>query len=138
MLGLGLAALPQKLLAEAAGFVIEVAIVASIGWHYGAAHIQAKWDAEKVAQLADYAAQVGRNNDLAAQLETERAKSHVVYQTITHEVDHVVDRPVYRNDCLDADGLRLVNAAFAGQAPASGIPAGAMPASAAAPGNHGG
>lgn len=60
--------------------------------------------------------------------ETER----VVYQTITETVDRIVDRPVYRNVCLDADGLRQLNAAIAGRQPAASEPAPAVPGLAAA------
>ena len=48
------------------------------------------------------------------ELEAERAKSKIVYKTVTRQVDKIIDRPVYRNVCLDADGLRDANAALSG------------------------
>jgi hypothetical protein len=35
----------------------------------------------------------------------------------------IVERPVYRNGCIDDDGVRLIEAARAGKAPASGASA---------------
>lgn len=141
MIGLGLSILPQRLLAEAVGLLVEVAIVAGVSYHYTAkyykAHEEATVAAIQAQQQAAINAAIARANTAEADLATERQKSHVVYQTITHEVDHVIDRPVYRSDCLDADGLRLVNAAFAGQAASAAVPASAVHAAVAASGNDG-
>lgn len=57
-------------------------------------------------------------NAAVATLESQNAQAKIVYRTIVQSVDKVVDRPVYRNVCLDDDGLRLVNAALGG-APAA-------------------
>lgn len=54
-------------------------------------------------------------------------------RVITREVERVVESPVYRDVCLDPDGLRLVAATAAGAASGAGEPAPAVPASAAAP-----
>ncbi|MBK7052249.1 MAG: hypothetical protein IPH54_17045, partial [Rhodoferax sp.] len=39
----------------------------------------------------------------------------IEYRTRWRTIETLVDRPVYRNVCLDADGLRELNAAIAGQ-----------------------
>lgn len=72
-------------------------------------------------------AEIDRTSVIAAELETEKGKSRVVYKTITKRVDKIIDRPVYHNVCLDDDGLRLVRAAIAGQAPDSSEPASPLP-----------
>jgi hypothetical protein len=72
-------------------------------------------------------AEIERTNTVAAELEVERGKSKTIYKTITKRVDKIIDRPVYRNVCLDDDGLRLVRAAIAGQAPDSGEPVSPLP-----------
>jgi hypothetical protein len=51
MIGLGLAALPQKLLAEAVGFVIETVIVVAVTWHFVAGYESSKFNAERLAQI---------------------------------------------------------------------------------------
>lgn len=51
---------------------------------------------------------------MSAQLEKAKNERTVEYRTLTQQVDKVVVRPVYRNVCLDADGLRIANTALAG------------------------
>lgn len=60
-------------------------------------------------------------------LEIQRGKTEIKYKTLVREVEKVVERPVYANVCLDADGLRLANAALAGSSTASRVPADALP-----------
>lgn len=49
----------------------------------------------------------------------ESAHARVEYRTRWRTVETIVDRPVYRNVCLDDDGLRELNAAIAGDQPAT-------------------
>jgi hypothetical protein len=70
-------------------------------------------------------------DEAAKSLEKDRGQTRTVYRTITQQVDKIVDRPVYRNVCLDADGLRLANAALGGlavEAPAPSQPRNLVPA----------
>lgn len=67
MIGLGLAAIPQKLLAEAVGFVIETVIVVAVTWHLVDAHYETQIAADKEA-----AAQVTAKAAVDAQNETSR------------------------------------------------------------------
>lgn len=55
-------------------------------------------------------------------LENAHARTEIKYRTIVQTVNQVVEKPVYRDQCLDADGLRLANAALTRSAPASGQP----------------
>ena len=63
----------------------------------------------------------------AAGHEGFKEKERVVYQTITKTVDRLVERPLYSNICLDADGLRELNAAVNGRDPDTGQPTPAVP-----------
>lgn len=73
-------------------------------------------------------------NEAGEMLETENVKERIVYRTITQQVDRIVERPVYRDGaCLDADGLRIVNAATAGKAADPGQPDSPVPGPAPAP-----
>lgn len=67
----------------------------------------------------------------AAKLEQTNAQEKIVYRTITQQVDRIVDRPVYRDRCIDDDGLRIARAAIAGAPTAAAEPDGAMPGPAA-------
>lgn len=75
----------------------------------------ARIEAIKKAADAVQAAAVEANHH-AQELEKARAQREIVYRTITKEVDKIVDRPVYRNVCLDDDGLRVINDALRGEA----------------------
>jgi hypothetical protein len=63
--------------------------------------------------------------------EDDKARIETVFKTITQEVDHVVEKPVYRNVCLDDDGLRAIRSAVE-RANARSEPASAVPRPAAA------
>ena len=63
--------------------------------------------------------------------EADREQARVEFQIITREVERVVEKPVYRNVCLDADGLRLIERATRAGA-ATGEPGDAVPGSAGA------
>lgn len=65
----------------------------------------------------------------AITLEAGNAKAKVTYRTITKQVDKIIDRPVYRNICLDADGLSSVNAALRGEGTIADKPDGRVPES---------
>ena len=54
----------------------------------------------------------------ATKVEVKSAKAKIMYRTITQQVDKYIDRPVYRNICFDADGLRDANAALLGESTA--------------------
>lgn len=70
-----------------------------------------------------------RADQAAERHERAKADVQVVYETITKEVQHVVEKPVYRNVCLDDDGLRIIGDALAATgAGAAGQPARAVSA----------
>lgn len=90
-------------------------------WRYGS----------KEADRLEAAAEQKRMNEKAADVaasghETDKAKTRVQFKTIYQEVDRVVEKPVYRNVCLDDDGLRLIQAAIGAQ-PAASQPAPTLP-----------
>lgn len=87
---------------------------------------------EDRARLEATVQQLGRRaaiaHKVATAYESDRERIRVVHQTIVREVPHVIDRPVYRDCRLDADGVRLLTAALAGRAPdPAGQPPGAVP-----------
>ena len=68
--------------------------------------------AQAVADWLDRHARAGRA--IEAEHEADRSRIRTVYRTIEREVAHVVERPVYRDCSVDADGLRLWSAANRG------------------------
>jgi hypothetical protein len=89
-------------------------------------YAKARAECEEAARL-QREAEMGKANLAATDLEKGNAKARVVYRTITREVDKIVERPVYRNVCLDDDGLRRANAALAEAGAAAAEPDSRVP-----------
>ena len=95
-----------------------LAILASLwafhhhGVNQGRAEIQTKWDAANKAQRDKEAQQA---QAASTNLETGNAKDRIVTRTVTVQVDKIVERPVYRNVCLDPDGLCVARASIHGE-----------------------
>lgn len=93
-------------------------VLSGIAWKiYSAGQTakQVEWGKAAAQQTRKETAQ---STHAATQLEAKNAESKVVYRTLTRTVDKYIDRPVYRAECFDADGLRDANAALSGQAAA--------------------
>lgn len=90
-------------------------------WRYGAK------EADRLQLVAEQARKNERTADQgAAGHEADRARIRTQFITITKEAERVVEKPVYRNVCLDDDGLRILARAITDQ-PATGEPAAAVP-----------
>ena len=86
-------------------------------WRHGAK------EAERLEQVAESKRINERAADGAATgHEKDKAKAKVQYRTIYQEVERVVQKPIYRNVCLDDDGVRLISNAI-GAKPAASEPA---------------
>lgn len=71
--------------------------------------------------------------DAGAEHEDFKAKEEIRYVERWRTATKIIERPVYRNVCIDDDGVRLINDAIAGRLPA-GEPLSTVPGSAAAAG----
>lgn len=107
-------------------WAIQAALAAVLFAAGGAAGI--KWHAgqDAIAEVKRIKAtqEITRENEHLANLaatgfEKDKTKNATRTRTITVEVDKIIDRPVYRNVCLDTDGLQLINAAIRRSDPAS-------------------
>jgi len=120
--------------------ILALALLSAFAWfvhserQIGAQQCQANVAAAQAVEHAKVIAANKRNDDLAAQLLAAQTARKTTYATITHNVDRIVDRPVYRNACFDDDGLRNANAALAGKAIDPLSAASAVPAASAASG----
>ena len=97
------------------------------GWRLASTSYQS--DIIKQQQLVadQIEAAAKKSNVQAEELEKARADREIIYRTITKTVDRIVDRPVYRSDCIDDDGLRIANEALTGAPAAAGKPDAAVP-----------
>jgi hypothetical protein len=100
--------------------------------HYSAAAAKEQQDAAEA-----YQAKAEELNQVSADLERARHDRKVVYRTITQQVERIVTRDVYRNQCVDSDGVSIINAALAGKPVNPAQLDAAMPAAGAAAGNDG-
>ncbi len=113
--------------AYAAALLIGLAVGGASIWRVQEWRHDAQ-DKERIEAAQETARLRARVADTAAVTHEDfKEKERVVYQTITETVDRIVERPVYRNVCLDADGLRELNAAVAGSRPAASQSAPAVP-----------
>lgn len=48
-------------------------------------------------------------NKVSSDYEVEKSKQKVRVETVTREVQKIIDRPVYSNVCIDDDGLQQLN-----------------------------
>ena len=60
--------------------------------------------------LADKQNQI---NQVSADYETLKSEQRVQVETVTREVQKIIERPVYRNDCFDDYGLQQLNSLIA-------------------------
>lgn len=63
----------------------------------------------------------------ATRYEQAREQVRAEFQIIYRDRDRVVEKPIYRNVCLDADGLRLIRRAITDQAESASEPSPALP-----------
>jgi hypothetical protein len=101
MLGLGLAALPQKLLAEVIGVVIEIALVAGVSYHYTAKHFELKEQAAAAAQVQANLALSEKNRALEGQL--NQAKQDALNARASAQAQVASVAAAFR---ADSDGVR--------------------------------
>jgi hypothetical protein len=88
-------------------------------------------DAKRIERQArDTLRQIERAQQAADTFTQEQNNAEPTRQTIVRTVEKIVQRPVYRNVCLDADGLQQLGAAIHTGAPAGGAAA-PMPSPAA-------
>ena len=92
-----------------AAALVGAAVAATSAWQ-----IQ-NWrlDSAEKARL-EKEAEIRRNNEkrtssAAEGLEQDKVKIEIRYRTITKTVTEFIDRPVYKNICLDQDGVDAIN-----------------------------
>ena len=99
------------------------------GVHIGTAQEQAAQKRAEDAADAERRKLQGQIDASAERHQSAEYARQANVREIYHESEKVIDRPVYRNVCVDADGVRLLDrAADVANAESVGQPAGAAPA----------
>lgn len=111
-----------------AAIVAAVAAVLGFlaGWNVQAWRYRAA-EADRLEAQADKKDENATQADTAAQAhEADKAATRVEFRTVYRDVEKIVERPVYRSQCLDDDGLRALSRAIGASAPAASEPAPAL------------
>lgn len=109
-----------------AAFLIGAAVAGAGAWKVQNWRADAQ-EKERLEQAAEKRRIDAKTIDTAATgHEADKREIRTEFLTITQEVERVVEKPVYRDVCLDADGLRVLADAIAPRAAAS-EPARAVP-----------
>lgn len=96
--------------------LLAVAAVAfSAGWRVKGAFVAERDLAVLEAKQAFIEAYRKEEGKSAAMFENRLKELRANEKVIQRERIKIVDRPVYRNECLDADGLRIVESARTGK-----------------------
>lgn len=70
----------------------------------------------KEDQLTELQKKQNEINKVSADYEAEKSKQRVQVETVTREVQKIVERPVYLNSCFDDDGMQQLNSLIANSA----------------------
>jgi hypothetical protein len=84
-------------------------------WFYAGHHAVEEYkEAQKIEQAEATKKQQDKYDELAGKYETLRDTRAANAKTIIREVEKVVERPVYRNVCIDDLGVSIANEALSG------------------------
>jgi hypothetical protein len=95
--------------------VIPLSLVllgAGVSWKVTSNHYEAKENKESKVALSIYQDKVKQLAELGTKYEAAKNEQRIIYRTIEKKVQQIVERPVYRNECVDDDGLRIITEAL--------------------------
>lgn len=75
------------------------------------------------ADAREVVRRIDRADEAAGRHEAFKADAQARERIVIEEVERVVVRPVYRADCIDGDGLRILRDAIGARAPGKPAPA---------------
>lgn len=95
-------------------YAATAAIAAALAFS-GAWKLQAlRHDAAEKQRIEQEAKDLHRRTERAtassSTYEDKKAKNEIRYRNVTVTLEKIIERPVYLNQCFDADGLRELNA----------------------------
>ena len=107
-LGLG-GVLMALLYTHLAAALVGAAVAATSAWQVQSWRFDAK-EKQRLESEAEIRRMNEKRTSLAAEgLEKDKREIEIRYRTITKTVTKFIDRPVYKNICLDQDGIDAIN-----------------------------
>ena len=92
-----------------AAALIGAALAATSAWQVQSLRFEAK-EKQRLESEAEIRRMNEKRTSLAAEgLEKDKREIEIRYRTITKTVTKFIDRPVYKNICLDQDGIDAIN-----------------------------
>ena len=101
-----MATLKLKLAAAGAALVLTF----GAGWWLRGLQVKAATVDQTKAQAQADVQQAQRTSTAVQQHAQTKTETEIRYVTVTREVEKLVERPVYLQQCLDDDGLATLNA----------------------------
>lgn len=99
-------------------YVATALVAVAIGFSGGWKTQGWRWDAADKQRIEQEARERSRLLERAhassGAFEEKRTANETKYRTVTVTLEKIVERPVYLNQCLDADGLRVLNEQISG------------------------
>jgi high-affinity Fe2+/Pb2+ permease len=95
--------------------VAVAAVSAAAGFYCAAKYYGAKLDAIAQQNLVEQAALKAKIQLISSDLANREKEREALQAKLKDRVKAVVAKPRYRQQCLDADGVRIVNDALAGR-----------------------
>ena len=93
----------------AATAIVAGALAFGAGWQVQSWRFDAK-EKQRLESEAEIRRMNEKRTSLAAEgLEKDKREIEIRYRTITKTVTKFIDRPVYKNTCLDQDGIDAIN-----------------------------
>lgn len=94
--------------------LVGLCIGSVVGWKWN----ESSWQAKEQKRIAKDNELVEEKREVAqvasTKFEEKKVANEVQYRTVTVTLEKIVDRPVYLNQCLDDDGLRILNDQISG------------------------
>ena len=69
----------------------------------------AKIQAFEQKQIKALAEKQNEINKVSADYETVKSEQRIKVETVTREVQKIIERPIYKSNCFDDDGLQQLN-----------------------------
>ena len=97
-----------------------IALLALFGaWQYDRARQYTRGQTDKAAEISLALAKAAQKQaeqarQASADYQAEKAERETKERIRYVQVQKIIERPVYRSDCIDADGLRQLNDAIGG------------------------
>lgn len=102
----------NMLLIKLGAMALLIAFSFGAGWRVHDWKVTAATAKQLELAIKDRDQKQAKLNEVANELEDAKSRLRILRDTVTTEVTKIVERPIYRNECFDDDGLRSLKSAI--------------------------